>query len=383
MVDSEANKLNIAFITYIIKDQYDGIYKKVVSQFNSFNKYSDNCHIGLYCKTSDDQIAYSYNNFAKTKFSGSIFGKLTKLLCHRHIYKYIIDDEPDLVYIRHNNLFTYSYIRMLKRLFKRGIKIIIEIPTFPYDGEYETSNLINSIINKIDVSYRNKIKNYVYRIVTFSDLDEIWGVKTIKISNAVDFDKIPIKNYHQKNINKSTINLIGVASLNFWHGYDRILTGIKECIDKNIPCNIHFDIVGGKPGQPYLQELINYTKKYNLTKYVTFHFEKSGDELNILFDKSDIAVGCLGCHRKNINNLKSLKNIEYAARGVPFIYSELNSDFDDKSYIMKVPPDESPIDILSIVDFYKRVSEISPKCIRDSIIDLSWDYQIKKILKSL
>ena len=46
-----------------------------------------------------------------------------------------------------------------------------------------------------------------------------------------------------------------------------------------------------------------------------------------------------------------MKNREYAARGIPFIYSETDSDFDNKPYVLKGPADESPTNIQDIIDF--------------------------------
>ncbi|MEG2480028.1 MAG: hypothetical protein RSA50_07120, partial [Mucinivorans sp.] len=41
-----------------------------------------------------------------------------------------------------------------------------------------------------------------------------------------------------------------------------------------------------------------------------------------LFEQADIAIGSLARHRSGITTIKTLKNREYAARGIPFIYSE-------------------------------------------------------------
>ena len=80
--------------------------------------------------------------------------------------------------------------------------------------------------------------------------------------------------------------------------------------------------------------------------------------------------------------IKTLKNREYAARGIPFIYSETDSDFDHKPYVLKAPADETPIDIQEIVKFYKHLS-FSPQKIRDSIKDLSWENQMRIVINSV
>ena len=50
---------------------------------------------------------------------------------------------------------------------------------------------------------------------------------------------------------------------------------------------------------------------------------QTGEELNELFNRADFAIGSLGRHRSGIYNIKTLKNREYAARGLAFMYSEM------------------------------------------------------------
>ena len=102
----------------------------------------------------------------------------------------------------------------------------------------------------------------------------------------------------------------------------------------------------------------------------------------MLFNKCDCGIGSLGRHRVGIDKIKTLKNREYAARGIPFIYSETDSDFDTKPYVLKAPADETAIDIDSIVSFYKRLS-MSPEEIRNSISSLSWENQMNNVLNNI
>ena len=67
--------------------------------------------------------------------------------------------------------------------------------------------------------------------------------------------------------------------------------------------------------------------------------------LHNLFDRCDMGIGSLGRHRSGIQHIKTLKNREYAARGIPFIYSETDTDFENRPYILKVPANEAPVNI--------------------------------------
>ena len=49
---------------------------------------------------------------------------------------------------------------------------------------------------------------------------------------------------------------------------------------------------------------------------------------------------------------------------------------------MKVPADESPVDIHQVINFYNRIT-MSTEEIRNSVRHLSWKNQMKKVLDSI
>ena len=77
-----------------------------------------------------------------------------------------------------------------------------------------------------------------------------------------------------------------------------------------------------------------------------------------------------------------MKNREYASRGIPFIYSECDSDFDDKDYVIKAPADESPIDVNCIIDFMEHFSTPA-SVIRESVKSLSWESQMQRVVEEM
>jgi glycosyltransferase involved in cell wall biosynthesis len=175
------------------------------------------------------------------------------------------------------------------------------------------------------------------------------------------------------------LNLIGVAELHFWHGFDRMIKGLSIYYQKLAEVEVHFDIVG--EGEPEKQILIQMVKDLKLEKWVHFHGNQFGNELDSLFERSDFGVASLARHRSGITNIKTLKNREYAARGIPFIYSEIDDDFELMPYIIKAPADDSPIDVDRIIEFYSSL-KLTPSQIRESIINtLTWKVQMQKVIK--
>jgi len=120
----------------------------------------------------------------------------------------------------------------------------------------------------------------------------------------------------------------------------------------------------------------------HMESYIIIYGKKHGKELDEIFNLCDFGIGSLGRHRAGIQKIKTLKNREYAARGIPFVYSETDSDFDERPYVLKLPADETPADIRQIIAFYRQLS-ITAQEIRDSIKDLSWKHQMNQVINSV
>ena len=231
--------------------------------------------------------------------------------------------------------------------------------------------------------FRNSLSAQMEAIVTFSNEKRIFGQKTIRISNGIDFDALPLNNP----VYQDDIHLIGVAEIHYWHGFDRLVAGMGEYYKKNPDGRkLYFHVVGGQDSRGMkangYSTIDEVAKAYNIEKYVVMHGSLYGSQLNEVFGQCVFAVGSLGRHRSGITSIKTLKNREYAVRGIPFIYSENDADFDKMPYVLKVPADESPIDINRILD-YLDTQEISPQQIRNSILHLSWRNQMGKVIDNI
>ena len=113
-----------------------------------------------------------------------------------------------------------------------------------------------------------------------------------------------------------------------------------------------FHIVGEGPEINQLKAL---TSSMGLSEKVRFHGFLTGEPLDALFDTCDIAVGTLALHRKGLSEACTLKAREYCARGIPFIDAGKDPDFpDDFEYIMRLPLDDSEVNIPSVLEFADR-----------------------------
>ena len=366
------------FLIYHGFEEYNGISKKIKYQMQAFRNCGIDTHICFLTDQQmykrrwiDDRIIKDYGN--------SLQAKILKRTDFECIVNYVKQEGISFVYIRHDhnaNPFTISLYRKLK---KAGCKIALEIPTYPYDQEYRGFPLFAKLDLYIDQCFRKIMAKHIDRIVTFTSKPEIWSRKTIRISNGIDFEQTPIK--QSVGTVEGQIHLIAVAEIHRWHGLDRVLTGLVDYYRHSPQSTVVFHIVGTacEKDQNEMVEIINNGK---IQDFVIFHGRKFGAELNELFDHANIGIGSLGRHRSNITNIKTLKNREYAARGIPFIYSETDEDFDNAFYVHKVLPNESPVDIFDLISFYQSRSWNSQE-IRDSISHLSWTKQMKKVITEM
>lgn len=173
-----------------------------------------------------------------------------------------------------------------------------------------------------------------------------------------------------------------MANIHFWHGLDRVIEGLKAYYAEARQCIVRLRIAGDG-----IESLIDGYRRtieeYGLSEYAEVIGPRSGAELDAEFEWCDAGIASLGRHRNGITRIKTLKNREYAARGIPFVYSENDSDFDGMPYVMKAPADDTPLDIAALVRFCDGVN-LTPAQIRASVEGtLSWDRQMKQVLTEL
>lgn len=376
--------MNSLFLISEALTDSNGISKKILAQVDALKRLGIKVALSYLEVNDKNEIIGRYINGERIdKYSRNHVLKELQWRCkYTNLFFYIKEKKIQLVYIRYVHFANPFFISFLKKLHKSDIKVLLEIPTYPYDQEYKNIKFTSKIVLAIEKLSRHKFKNYITRIITVTPYTSIFGIPAILINNGIDPESI---NMFPNNKSGNEVHLIGVASINHWHGYDRVIEGLHNYYnynEKSAKKKVVFHIVGDS----FDRESLRYkdlVKKHNLSNYVIFYGRKSGQELDNIFKKADIAVGSLGCHRISIKNVKSLKNREYCARGLPFFYSETDVDFEGKSFILKVPGDDTPIKIDEIVKFLEK-HKFDPMAIRKYAIEnLTWDKQFEKVLNDV
>jgi glycosyltransferase involved in cell wall biosynthesis len=376
--------MRILFLVYHGFSEASGISKKIHYQVKGLRENGYEVHLCYYdfderghrCRYVDGDIIKDYGR--------GIFAGLWQRIDYGCIYTYCKSNHIEFVYARCFQNANPFLIKLFKKLKSIGIKSVTEIPTYPYDQEFVGFPYFSGRFwLRFDKVFRNTLYKQMNAVVTFSDADVIFGQRTIRISNGVDFDSIPLHQYVLPC--DGSVHLIGVAEVHYWHGFDRLIAGLGEYYKNNPnPRQIFFHIVGGVAyhemhGSIHAPGFAELIEKYGIQDHVIFHGQLFGEELNTIFNKCCFAIGSLARHRSGITVIKTLKNREYATRGIPFVYSEQDSDFDNQSYVLKVLPDESPINIYQILDFISHNS-FNPLDIRNTVKHLSWRIQMKHVI---
>lgn len=375
--------MKILFLVYHGFSDESGISKKIHYQVKGLRQNGHEVHLCYYdfdsrghrCRYVDDNVIADYGLGAMAALRSR-----TQLDC---IYYYCIDNGIEMVYARSFMNASPVLVRLFGKLNKQDIKCVTEIPTYPYDQEFKGYPLKYKIPLYIDKMFRRALSAKMEAIVTFSNKESIFGKRTICISNGIDLDSIPLHNPKKQ----QDIHFIAVAEIHYWHGFDRLVAGLGEYYKSNPNGRkVYFHVVGweddrGTTSNGYLT-VEQIARKYGIEKYVINHGKLFGDKLDEVFNQCVFAIGSLGRHRSGITEIKTLKNREYAARGISFIYSENDSDFDDKPYIIKAPADESPINVGEIINYIDS-HDFNPAEIRKTVEHLSWKYQMEKVITEI
>lgn len=364
------NRKAIFITTTNINQSGNGISKKILSQIKALQNLGYDVdissHEGSYAWISDAKAPTK--SYIKTHLRYTLLSVIAREIEAQN-KKY------DLAYIRnpHGGLYALFLPKLLSKLRARTKTIILEIPNFPYDAE--ASSLKTKISTLAHQSIRPALKKYIDEIIFMgTPQSTIWGIPSVQIFNCCDQSKIPECNPGPRTW--ESLRLIGVANLADWHGYDRLVMGLREYYDKNPSRNVEFHIVGDT--EPVFSRLKALSKNLNLDNKIIFHGRLDGKALDQLFDGDVIGVDALGRHRSGNNYNDSIKSKEYCFRGIPFIKSHLDVSLEGASFILNLPPDESPIDINSIALWAASLKIANREIIDFAKNRFTWEKQFSK-----
>lgn len=299
--------------------------------------------------------------------------------------------DGDILIIRSLCQYNFYLIPAFLRAKARGKKIILDVPT---PNTIAVKEFIGS-----DTNWLRKLKDLAYlilpgpapfwfvsRVLQYAK-EGIWFSfgninKTSFIGNGIAVASVPERT-EVPVFDGSSLNLICVASLNYWHGVDRLIKAIHIFNSEENKLKVHLKIVGKGAA---LSSLVGLVESLGIQKYITFLGFLEGENLYKEYNSAHLAVGSLALFRKNLKSASELKSREYCAAGIPFMAVGGDPDFPSNTrFRIQLPNREN---IGDITEFFR---EFDPECLSFSpnqIRKYAWEHldfsvKVKEILNSI
>ncbi|MBQ7122252.1 MAG: glycosyltransferase family 4 protein [Clostridia bacterium] len=332
-----------------------GANAKVLSQCRAFEKFG--YEVDMICRQGSKtvliknseapRVISEHGDFINNKLVKSVTSKQRQI---RDIISFVKDKQYDACYVRYD--FSDSgFIKLLKALKGRCGKIALELPTYPYEDENKYG-ILSKMKMQVDFFYRKKLHKYIDFIVTFyAGYEELFGIPVIVVPNGFDFSTMQLA---QAQLPQDAVHIVAVSSMREWHGYERFIEGLHNYYSEGKPGKKNFilHLVGNGREYGKYKELV---EKYGLEAHVVMEGAMHGEKLDELYEKCALGIDSLARHRSGIDVLSSLKSREYGAKGIPMINScKIDIIGEDFPYLLRVPADESPIDIDAVAEFYDK-----------------------------
>ncbi|PKI02286.1 hypothetical protein [Glaciecola sp. 33A] len=344
----------------------NGVSKKIYAQVDAIKSYGHN--VELCCiKKSGRSFERIVGSEVIEKFYDNVIGKIVYNYSFSYLYNYIRTKKIDCIYIRYTHFASPMFVSFLKKIKRLKVKVYLEIPTYPYDKEFKYSSAYKKTQIYIDKIFRRRLGKYIDKIITFSNDEYIWGVKTLKISNAVSKSNVFFK---QEYSDSHVINLVMVAYFAKWHGLDRLFQSYDNT-PLEIKQGINIHVIGYGPELDKLQE--------SASKDITFHGALAGIELGSILNRMQIGIDSLARHRVGVYENNSLKSKEYLAYGLPVVKSHIDRSIDSLKHVYTVDSNDSLLDLAAILTWYQENNFCKSKISSLALEKFTWEHQLKEI----
>ena len=317
-----------------------GIDRKIIAQIKAFN------NAGLKCE-----------HIEAVRPSNTLLKGIASLPVFPDLISWPDVDSlgsPAYLYIRRPAFSTKGFISFLSKFRKHNPNalVMIEIPTFPYDKEFDTPQLFFAL--RKDRHYREEWRSFVDYCVVPTAERSVFGLPCICIMNGIDLEEIKVRTPSFKT--GSPIEIVFPASFAAYHGCDLLLLGLAHYYRAGGSRDIRLHLAGEGSASATNHNLI---QELHLQNHVIEHGMLDKDSLDKLYNQCTLAVGSLGMHRIGSIMSAALKTREYLAKGIPFFYAGQIDVFERApvDFSLQFESKEEPIDIKQVIEFHDRLYE--------------------------
>ena len=376
-----SSKKKILYITRYSIDEPFNLQKKFDGQLAAFKNLGlDVYYIGydrtnLYLINGENKTVYGKTHFALPRYIHTQFYNDL----HKASVKAIKEIGLDYIYWRLSPLFGSS-VKVAEAAKRYNTTFILEIPTFPPDQETHLSGIrkaFSAYTKRFSDRY-DELVDY-YAVIGDDAGGSYKGKPAVNIENGIDVNSVHVRTP----VNESdTINILALASMCYWHGYDRIIKSLAAYKGSQ---KVVIHMVGGNGGG-CLEEWKALSESLGLGEKVIFHGQMSGDALEEMFNLCDVGVNSLAMYKKNFEASTELKAREYIARGLPFICAVDDPvlEFAKERLWFRIPNDDSVPDMGEIVEFVLKMKNTPShvQSLRELAENyLTWERQYKKLFE--
>jgi glycosyltransferase involved in cell wall biosynthesis len=290
--------------------------------------------------------------------SATVFARLQRAKKIRNIISTLLTSSgpDDIFYYRAfgSMMFSYYPLAFLKPFHQ--CRIISEHNTIEsrelyLDGQY-VSAFLNIILGNLIIGQSDGIIGVTEEITRYWTKRLFYrSIPHCTIPNGFMVDSVTLRKSPLSGPEDS-LRILFVGNVSRWHGLDRMIRGIAG-YQGTVRIQLH--IIGTGDEADNLKRLKN-----SIAPTAAIHFPGflSGPALDTMFDTCHIAIGSLGIHRKGLHQTSELKAREYCARGIPYLIACGDADFPDTfPWILRIAPDESPVDMENVVSFARTLFE--------------------------
>ncbi|TXE08766.1 glycosyltransferase [Algoriphagus aquimarinus] len=303
----------------------------------------------------------------------------------------IDNSDADILIVRSLCQYNFYLIPAFRRAKAQGKKIILDVPT--------PNTVAVSELADANTGWKRKVKDLAYlilsgpvpfwfvsKILQYAEEGAWFSIgnksKTSHIGNGIQVASVPERTQVPV-FDGSCLRLVCVASLNYWHGVDRLIQAIATFNSEGNGLKVHLKIIGNGASLSSLQEL---TEALDVQQYISFSGFLEGEDLYREYQSAHMAVGSLALFRKKLKSASELKSREYCAVGIPFMVVGDDPDFPKNTrFRVQLPNRENLSDLTDFFrSFDSKYLAFTPTEIRKYACEnLDFSVKIKEILKEV
>lgn len=387
---------NLLYIAQVDLSQKDAYSKKIYNQIKTI--VEKNISVALICLYKNNSIGefIFFKKFKRQKTYNLSISFLKKIILRLALFYYayikLVNTKYRFIYYRYPraDLFLFLFLIFVRLKYFNKIKILSEIPTYPYNFEIQLVNfsLKNYYIYLSDLIFRYPISLMINNYATVAFKGKINNKKTISIENGVNINEFNKKNLSKKKINfKNKLNLVFVANFNdqnLRHGLDRLIHGLLNYYKSKHKNKILIQlyIVGNMFAA---KKIIQKIDNNSLLKNNIIHYNKlSKNKLFKLYSFCHVGIGNLAFHRIQVTHSSSLKEREYLSAFLPFVSASKDYCFNKNvTFRYRVASNDTPINFFLLTKFFKfcyNQKNLNNKIFQYTKSRLTWDITMQNLL---